>query len=180
MSTIIDTKDSGAIHATSRSDVSIYIVTPNPLGGLQPVGIAKTFNFNVNKPKTAIEVISQLVPAGYARNPEDRTFTMDSVNVFERLEWMSYFQNSATPFIIRIVYCNSTDDKGVPLPGAKFKITQLEGVEFENMTSNIDANGTEFTVNFTGKFRSGLMTGDIDAPVDPITYMPDPQTSLPL
>jgi hypothetical protein len=179
MSTQIRTKDSGAIHATDRGDVTIYIVTPNPLGGLQPIGIAKTFTFGVNKPKTAIEVISQRIPAGYARNPEDRTFSMNQVNTFERIEQLSYFLNSQTPFIIRLVYCNQTDEQGRPVNSTdsngnvqtpKIKIAQLDGVEFENVTSTIDANGTEFTFDFTGRFRSGSLTGDIDAPVDPVTF----------
>lgn len=162
MSTLIQTRDSGAISATDRADITIYLYKD---GGSrnQPIGIAKTFSFNINKPKTAIEVLSQRHPAGYARNPEDRTFSMNEVNVFQRIEHMSDFTSSDVPFIIDIVYTSSTDTYGTALAGAQTKVLKLKGVEFEGVSSSVDANGTEFTVDFTGRFRTLEMTGDINS-----------------
>jgi hypothetical protein len=156
MSTIIQPTSIGSasLHATDRADVTIKIVKANSSDTQHVIGIAKTFSFNINKPKTAIEVLSMRKPAGYARNPEDRTFSMNQVHVFEEIERMSDLTESTEPFEIDIEYTSATDELGRPLPNATVKIMKLIGVEFESASTSVDANGTEFTVDYSGKFRS--------------------------
>ena len=103
MSTIISTsKDSGAIHSIDRADVSI-VLYDSLAEGMNPLGIAKNFSFNVSKPKTPIYVLSQLKAVGYARDPEDKTFQMSECAIFERMEHLVYLIDSSTPFVIDLI-----------------------------------------------------------------------------
>lgn len=181
MSTLLKTRDPlSEIHATSKEDVSIYLINPTEGQASQrQIGIAKTFSFNINRPKTPIEVISQRNPAGFARSPEDRTFSMNQVNVWERIEDLSYFTNSNNPFAIDIVIVKSATADGTPADDLT-KVIRLSGVEFENCSSSIDANGSEFTFDFTGKFRSATITGNINAEYNPYTHKKGSQVYLPL
>lgn len=167
MSTLLSTRTAkdgavieGNLTAIDRADITITLITPGATEGRKVIGIAKTFSFNVNKPKAAIEVLSQLTPAGYARSPEDRTFTMNQVNTFENLEDMSTYTNATIPFEIEIAYVNKSGSDGLPQPGAKTKILLLKGVEFESVASSMDSGGSEFTLDFSGKFRSSELTAD--------------------
>jgi hypothetical protein len=182
MSTSISTRNENSKHAIDRADVTVYVLRQNTSiadnpdvpkedanAGLAPVGIAKSFSFNNSKPKSPIHVLSQLSPAGFARDPENKSFTMTELATFEQIEHVGYFTSSNEPFVIRIVHAEKTDRNGDLLDGAKQKIIQLEGVEFDNQDYSVDANTSEYIWNFTGMFTDGYITGDIDFPFDPVT-----------
>jgi hypothetical protein len=165
MSTLLSTRTAkggavieGNLTAIDRADITITLITPGATDGRKVIGIAKTFSFNINKPKAAIEVLSQLTPAGYARSPEDRTFTMNQVNTFENLEDMSTYTNATKPFEIEITYVSASNQDGTSAPDHKTKILLLKGVEFESVASSMDSGGSEYTLDFSGKFRSSELT----------------------
>lgn len=175
MSTSIETQDSQSLRALDRGDVKIVLMrqfsdgTSKSIPGMEPIGIAKSFNFNVSTPKSPIQVLSRLKPAGFARDPEDRTFSMSELQTFERLDHLAYTSSSSDPFEIRITVSEITDDEGNPSATSKQKVITLRGVEFESVDFNLDANGSEFVSTMSGRFTGGQITGDVEGTWDPVT-----------
>jgi hypothetical protein len=186
MSTRIATRDTGAISAIDKGDitVSLFKSTVEAAGqgsqvvqdqitipGGDPIGIAKNFSFNVSKPKTPLYVIGQRRAAGFSRDPEDFTFSMGELATFERLEHISVFTESPNPFVIQIVLGDQTGEDGRLLSTSKIKILRLEGVEFDTASFSVEANGSEYMYDFTGRFTRGYISGDLNPQInfDPAT-----------
>lgn len=176
MSSSISTQDGQSLRALDRADVSITVRrvfgtsgSSKTIPGTEPIGIAKSLTFNINKPKTPIQVLTRLNPAGFARDPEDRTFQMTALQTFERMEQLAYFLSSSDPFEIRIVHSDKTDSLGNPAADAKQKVMTLKGVEFESGSYEIGADTSQYTYNFSGRFTGGSITGDVSGDWDPVT-----------
>jgi len=168
MSTLIATKDTGAIHSIDKGDVTIKLLKVASIVGSPDssaagadsttIGIAKNFTFNVSKPKTPIYVLSQRTAAGFARDPEDRTFTMNELACFERIITISEFTQYSSNYVVQIVVNDESTDAGLA-SGSKQTIIHLDGIVFETVNYTVDANTAEYTFDFTGKFREGFITG---------------------
>lgn len=159
MSTIVNpTNTSQTFRAIDRADVTIYLLEGSNNADPRVLSIAKSFSFNVSKPKTPIQILSQIRAAGFARDPEDRTFSMTELNTYENLDNISLYTEAPKPFRIDIVITNQTSRDGLPIEGSKSKIIQLQGVEFDSQDFSLDANTSEYVINYSGRFTSGLLS----------------------
>jgi len=158
MTTIVETKKNGQQNTPDRVDIAIEVLataasTVNGKTTYNPVGdnivfAAKSITFNQNTPKTPIQILGLRNPSGYARDPENRTFSLSELLLFNKLENLDIFTAGDTPFQINIIIQNTKAD------GTKeHRIMKLIGVEFDTSNSAFDANTSEYTNEMSGMFR---------------------------
>jgi len=157
MSTTISTIQSNATKATNAPDVTVSI---EDINSGEKIGMAKSISFNINKPKSPIYVLSQEGAAGFAKDPENRTFTLTEVQVFDQMQRLADIMNIGTTAIIIEIFDKSYAEK--VNGGESYESVQirLEGVEFESSAFNNSAGISQYELSYNGKFTKAYISGD--------------------
>jgi len=161
MATDISTIQSTATKATNAPDVTVSI---EDINSGEKIGMAKSIAFNINKPKSPIYVLSQSSPAGFANDPENRTFTLTEVQVFDKMQRIADIMNLGATAIIIEIFDKAYAEKVLGGESAESVQIRLEGVEFESEAFSNDAGTSQYAMTYTGKFTKAYVSGDgIDA-----------------
>ena len=162
MTTIVETKKNGQQNTPDRVDiaVSVYNKTRSDNNGKVEfnanknlIFAAKAITFNQNTPKSPIQILGLSNPAGYARDPENRTFSLSELLLFDKLDNLRIFISTDnggfadTPFQIEIEVSNTKADNT-----KETKIITLEDVVFDTSSSAFDSNTSEYTNELSGMF----------------------------
>lgn len=167
MSTNLSTIEQGAtLRAIDAPDVTVSLVIQavNSVNGVvtdingrynynsgTKIGIIKGFQFTANFPKTPVHVLSQLEPAGYSTDPQDKGFTLTQLEVFDRVSVMPMLMNADTNGLQIMVEIFNKSFK----PGQTDTDTVrllFSGIFFDSVGMSFQAGGSNFDMPFGGKF----------------------------